>query len=272
MKINLVAVAVKAFSAAAPAKEARVSFHMVHSKCGNRIHYKKVCPVHGEVPNDEIVSGYEYDEGQYVTFTKKELNKLKLVNEKTIDLAAFIPADALDPLYFAGRTYYLVPNDRPSKKSYAVIQRAMRNKNCYGLGEVIFAGKEQLVAIRPVDNLLVMSLLHYEHEVKGPTTFEKQAIKAAPAKRELDLAESLIDAARSDEARLASWREDYQTKLRKLIAAKAEGRTLKIEEEEEPGVINLMAALKRSIELGRKAPDRRRKLRSRRPAARRKTG
>src|SRR5262249_6656523 len=160
------------------------------------IHYKKVCPVHGEVPNDEIVSGYEYEKGEYVTFTKKELNKLKLVNEKTLSLDAFIPADALDPLYYGGPTYHLVPDHQPSRKSYAVIQRAMQKQDCFGIGEIIFAGKEQLVAVRPVANLLVMSMLHYEHEVKGPETFEKQVLKSQPVKKELELAESLIDAAR----------------------------------------------------------------------------
>src|SRR5438067_4551847 len=107
LKVNLISVPVKAYSATVSGG-GKIGFHLIHQECNSRIRYKKVCPIHGEVSNDEIVSGYEYSKGQYVIVDAEDLEKLHPENEKTITIDTFVHPAALDPVFFAGRTYYLV--------------------------------------------------------------------------------------------------------------------------------------------------------------------
>src|SRR5947208_3034048 len=108
LRLNLISVPVKAFSATVSGK-GRIGFHLLHSTCNSRIRYKKVCPIHGEVPNDEIVSAYEHAKDQYVVVKKEELQKLKPDADKAIDIDVFIKPADIDPVYFTERSYYLVP-------------------------------------------------------------------------------------------------------------------------------------------------------------------
>src|SRR5437764_4790504 len=105
LKFNLISVPVKGYNAAASG--GKIGFHLLHAKCHQRIRYKKVCPIHGEVSNDEIVSGYEYEKGQYVTVGKDERGELKEKDDKAIAIDTFVAPDAIDPIYFSGRTFYL---------------------------------------------------------------------------------------------------------------------------------------------------------------------
>src|SRR5213594_1891857 len=118
LKLNLVSVPVKAFSANT-AGGGRIGFNQIHAKCHSRIRYKKVCPIHGEVSNDEIVSGYEYAKGQYVLIDPEELSKLRPGSDKTINIDVFIRPEDLDPMYFTDRTYYLAPDGKVGQKPYA---------------------------------------------------------------------------------------------------------------------------------------------------------
>src|SRR6516165_4972582 len=117
IKFNLVTVPVGAYSATARG-EGEIHFNQLHSECHSRIKYKKTCPVHGEVPNDEIVSGYEYSKGQYVVVDPDELDKLRSADEKGITIQAFVKPDAIDPIYFSGKTYYLTPEGPVAQKPY----------------------------------------------------------------------------------------------------------------------------------------------------------
>src|SRR5882757_5037595 len=105
LKFNLISVPVKGYNAAASGGGGKIGFHLLHAKCHERIRYKKVCPVHGEVPNDEIVSGYEVSKGQYVIVDKEERSGVKSEDDKTISVAAFVQTGAIDPVYFNDRTY-----------------------------------------------------------------------------------------------------------------------------------------------------------------------
>jgi hypothetical protein len=111
LKINLVSIPVKAFTASQRAG-GRIGFNQIHAKCHSRIRHKKVCPVHGEVDNDEIVPGFEYSKGEYVLMDKKEMQQLKLDNEKAVHLDAFVAPEELPPLFFSDRTYYLGPDGK----------------------------------------------------------------------------------------------------------------------------------------------------------------
>src|SRR6478672_7296535 len=118
LRFNLISVPVKGYTAAA-AGGGKIGFHLLHAACHSRIKYKKVCPIHGEVHNDEIVSGYEASKGHYVTVDKEERTAIKAEDEKTIAVDTFVPPDAIDPLYFSGRSYFLVPDGKVGQKPYA---------------------------------------------------------------------------------------------------------------------------------------------------------
>src|SRR4051794_37626545 len=105
LKISLVSIPVKAYSATSSSRQ--VALHQLHAECHSRIQYKKTCPIHGEVANDEIVSGYEFAKGQYVVIDPSELAKLRPAGDKSINVDAFVSADRIDPLYHSGTTYYL---------------------------------------------------------------------------------------------------------------------------------------------------------------------
>src|SRR5262245_19330427 len=173
LRFNLISVPVKAYNATV-AGGGKIGFHLLHKKCSSRIRYKKVCPIHGEVDKDEIVSGYEYAKGKYVIVDPAELDKLRSENDKAISIDSFIRPEAIDPMYFGGRSYYLVPSGHVAQKPYAVLQEVMDKQQRYGIAQLVFAGREQIAVVRPVNNLLAMTILNYADQVKKPKSFEEE--------------------------------------------------------------------------------------------------
>jgi DNA end-binding protein Ku len=251
LRFNLIYVPVKTYSANVSGR-GKIGFHLIHRKCNSRIRYKKVCPVHGEVGNDEIASAYEYAKGQYVIVEPEELEKLHPENEKSITIDTFVRRQAIDPVYFAGRTYYLVPDGRPAQKPYAVLQEAMAREQCYGIARVIFSGRQQLVAVRPADKLLAMSFLNYHEQIKKPSSLGDDVSHGVVSAAERKLAQSLIEASTSEDFDMASYKDTYTSDLMKLIEAKAKGQKIVAPPaHEEPAVINLMDALRKSLRRAR---------------------
>src|SRR5437867_6539051 len=119
LKFNLIAVPVKAYGAQVSGG-GKIGFHLLHKKCNSRIRYQKVCPIHGEVSKDEIVSGYEYAKGEYVIMEPGELENMRSASDKSIRVDTFIPPDALDPMYYSERSYYLVPSAKADQQPFAV--------------------------------------------------------------------------------------------------------------------------------------------------------
>ena len=121
---GLVSFRVEAFNAVSR-EQGDIHFHLLHKDCHRRIKYQKVCPEHGEVPADEIVSGYEYKKDHYVEIDKEELDALRTESERALKIDAFIPCDAIDLRYFDGRMYYLAPDGAAAEEPYAVIAEAL---------------------------------------------------------------------------------------------------------------------------------------------------
>src|SRR5947209_10118203 len=121
LKLNLVTVPVKAYTATSSGG-GDIHLNQLHSVCHSRIQYKKTCPIHGEIPKEEIVSGYEYTKGQYVVIDTDELNKLRTEDDKAISIATFVGPTAIDPVYYTGKTYYLVPDGPVGQRPYALLQ------------------------------------------------------------------------------------------------------------------------------------------------------
>jgi DNA end-binding protein Ku len=225
-----------------------IHFHQLHAPCHRRIHYEKVCPLHGEVSNDEIVSGYEYRKGKYVEIEPEELDAVRTKKERALTIDAFVAPAAIDPLYFDGRMYYLVPDGAVAEEPYGIIAAAMERADCWGVGQIVFSGKDQIVAVRPVDGRLHMAMLNYEQEIRAPREVLAAAQQPRPDRKKVQLAQALIDAWYSDHFDFGAYEDHYRERLERLIEAKIKGREIVAPtEEEEPATINLMEALKQSL-------------------------
>jgi DNA end-binding protein Ku len=247
LKISLVSVPVKAFTATS-SDGSEVKLNQLHSVCNSRINYKKTCPIHGEIPNDEIVSGYEYTKGQYVVVDTGELEKLRTEDDKSINVDTFVGPDTLDPVYFSGKSYYLVPDGPVGQKSFAVLQQAMVDEERYAVGQVVMHGKEQTVLLRPMENLLLMSILNLDNQVTKPSAFEEEITKVDASEQELKLAKTLIDASTAKKFDFSKYKDVYTEKLTKLIEAKVAGEEIVAPPvHEQAQVINLMDALRKSL-------------------------
>jgi DNA end-binding protein Ku len=247
LKLNLVSVPVKAYTATASGG-GEVRLNQLHKECNSRIQYKKTCPIHGEVSGDQIVSGYEYSKGQYVIVDTDELEKLRSEDDKAIKIDTFISPQDLDPIYFSGKSYYLVPDGPVGQKAYTVVLQAMADEERYGIANLVLHGREQLVLLRPVDGLLTMEILNYDNEVTKPAAFVEEAPKTEVAPEELKLAKTLISASTAKKFDYTRYKDLYVEKLTQLIEAKIKGEEIVAPPVHEmPQVINLMEALKKSV-------------------------
>ena len=248
LKLSLLNVAVKAYTAS-NSSSATIRLNQLHEECHSRIKYQKTCPVHGEIPTSEIVSGYEYSKGQYVVIDPKELDTVRTESDKAINIKEFVTIDAVRPVQFSGKTYYLVPTDPISQKPYRLIHQAMRDQECHAIASIIMSGKPEIVMLYPIDGLLAMAFLNYAAKVKEPAGFEDELTEVEFADEELQLTKQLMSSLVTDEFDINKYEDTYTDSLRELIEAKVDGRELvKPPEKEAPDVINLMDALRMSVE------------------------
>ncbi len=166
LRFGLVSFPVEAVNVRAK-EEGDIHFHLLHASCHSRIRFEKVCPVHGNVPNSEIVSAYEYEPGKYVEIESGELDALRPRGERALNVDNFVKPAAIDPIYFDGRTYYLVPAGPEAVEPYQVLCQAMEHQQRWGVGQVTMSGREQLVLIRPHDEVLLMSVLVFPAEIRS---------------------------------------------------------------------------------------------------------
>jgi len=262
LSFGLVSFPVQAFNAHSP-EHGDIHFHQLHATCHRRIHYEKVCPIHGEVSNDEIVSGYEYAKGKYVEIEPEELDALRTETERSLTIDAFVEPDTIDPIYLDGRMYYLAPDGAVAEEPYAVIAEAMEREGRHGVGQVVFSGKDQLALVRPDQGVLHMAMLNYAAEIRRPRDVVAAAKHSHLGGRKVQLAQTLIRSWFTRNFDFAAYEDRYREKLQELIDAKVEGREIVApQEEERPEVINLMDALKKSI--SRERPGQQSKARARR--------
>ncbi len=246
LQLSLVCVPVKAYSTASSGG-GEIHLNQLHADCHRRIQYKKTCPLHGEVSNDQIVSGYEYAHDHYVVVDPDELDRLRTEADKAIKIDVFIASKAFDPLYGTGKRYYLCPDGSAGQKAYALLYQAMVEENRYALAQVVLHGREQLVLLRPQENLLILEVLHYRHQITQPAALASEAPKTEVAPEELQMAKTLVNASTGNFT-LDKYPDLYTSKLQQLIEAKVAGKEIVAAPAAEgPQVINLMEALKQSV-------------------------
>jgi DNA end-binding protein Ku len=266
LKLSLVSVPIRGYTANVAASDIRL--HQLHAECHSRIKYQKTCPVHGEVSKEEIVSGYEYSKGEYVVIEPEELSRLRGERERAITIDAVMSQHTIDPVFFTDKTYYLVPDGAVGQKPFALIQRCLADDEMQAVGRVVLYGREELVLVRPVDGLLAMTALKYESEVAHAESLREELDKAEMSREELTLTKRLIEAFEKPKFSLADYKDHYALELTKLIEAKVEGKELVTPPAaEEPKVINLMDALKKSVAAARKGDERPARRKGRKAAA-----
>jgi DNA end-binding protein Ku len=244
LKVSLVTIPVKVFPATESA--AALSFNQLHAECKTRIQQKRWCPhCEREVPNTELVKGYEYEKGHYVVVTEEDIEKVRVDSSKVIDLSQFTDVTDIDPIY-VDKSYYLAPDGPMAAESFAVMREGMAGKA--GIGKVALYGREYLVAVRPQKKGLVMYTLHHDAEIRSIDQVEE--LNSVPSKvkpEEMKLAKQVI-ATFDGELNLKDYQDDYKAGLRKIIDAKIAGEEVVAPEiQEPPKVVDLMEALRRSL-------------------------
>jgi DNA end-binding protein Ku len=245
LKISLVNIPVRVFPATDAA--ATISFNQLHRECRTRIQQKRWCPTcQVEVPNTDLVKGYEFEKGKYVVMDDEDLAKVRSESTRVINVVQFTDAKVIDPVYVE-RPYYLAPDGQVAAEAFAVMREGMAGKAA--VGKVALYGREYLVAIQPRENGLVMYTLRHASEVRAMNAIDE--LKLVPAKikpDEIRLAKQVIGNFET-EGDLTQYKDDYQEELRRIIDAKIAGEEIVgPAEEAPPKVVNLMEALRQSLE------------------------
>jgi DNA end-binding protein Ku len=245
LKISLVNIPVRVFPATDSA--ASISFNQLHGECQTRIQQKRWCPkCEREVPLSEVVKGYEFEKGRYVVMDEEDLAKVRPESTRVIDLVQFTEASAIDPIYIE-RPYYLAPDGQMSQEAFAVIREGMKGKA--GIGKLALYGREYLVAVQPKEKGLVMYTMRRANEIRSMSAIDE--LEGVPDKvkpDEIKLAKQVISNFEG-EVDLQEYRDAYQDELQRIIDAKIAGEeVVATEEQAPPKVVNLMDALRQSLD------------------------
>jgi len=245
LKISLVNIPVRVFPATDSA--ATISFNQLHRECQTRIQQKRWCPkCEVEVPTSDLVKGYEFEKGRYVVMDEDDLAKVRTESTRVINLVQFTDAKAIDPIYLE-RPYYLAPDGAVAAEAFSVMREGMQGKA--GVGKVALYGREYLVAIQPRGKGLVMHTLRHASEIRSMDVIEELESVAEKVKPdEMKLARQVIQNFEG-ELDMSEYRDEYQEELKRIIDAKIAGEEI-VEKEEEapPKVVNLMEALRKSLD------------------------
>ena len=230
---------------AAGESKAAVSFNLLHAKCKTRLKQQYVCPTDSEiVPRDQMVKGYEFSKDQYVTFTEEELKAMAEEAQKAIEITEFVPASAVDPVYF-DKPYYLGP-EKGGEKAYKLLVEAMKQTGRSALARWAARGKQYLVLIRPAPGGLVMQQLMYADEVRPIS--EVPVGDAEVKEGELKLAVQLIEQIAADEFHPEHYEDEVKKRYHEAIQKKIEGQEITAAPEAPKAqIIDLMEALKASL-------------------------
>ena len=245
LKISLVNIPIRVFPATDAA--ATISFNQLHRECRTRIQQKRWCPTcEVEVPNTDLVKGYEFEKGKYVVVDEEDLAKVRPESTRVINIVQFADAKMIDPVYVE-RPYFLAPDGAVAAEAFAVMREGMVGKAA--VGKVSLYGREYLVAIQPRENGLVMYTLRHASEVRQMSAIDE--LKTVPAKIKPDeykLARQVIGNFETG-GDLTQYKDEYQEQLRKMIDAKIAGEEIVAPADEAPPkVVNLMDALRQSLE------------------------
>jgi len=249
INFGLVTIPVKLFTAV---RTDELSFNMLHAKDEGRIKYERVCSVDGKpVPWDEIVKGYEYEKGEYVTFTDEDFKKVNPEATQSVDILEFVDLDTINPMFF-DKPYYLEPS-KQGKHAYALLRAALDESNKVAIARVVVRTKEYIAAVKPIGDALVLELMHWANEIVDSSTLELPENEKLP-EAEMKMARMLIDTMSVEAFEPEKFTNRYHDELLAMIEARAQGKELPKAKKAAPRskVVNLMDVLAQSLEESKK--------------------
>lgn len=249
INFGLVTIPVKLFTAV---KSEDLSFHLLHAKDEGRIKYERICSIEGKpVPWEEIVKGYEVEKGRYVLLTDEDFAKVNPEATQSVDILEFVELSKINPMYF-DKPYYLEPT-KQGRHAYALLREALAASNRVAIARVVLRTKEYIAAVKPIDDALVLELMHWANEIVEPSTLElPQERKLPPA--ELKMAKMLIDTMSVAAFEPQKFSNRYHEELLAMIEARAAGKELPAAKKApaRAKVVNLMDVLAQSLEASKK--------------------
>ena len=250
LSFGLVTIPVGLAPATAPkARASDVTFRTLHRECTTPIKQKRWCPVHDrEVPNEELVKGWEVSKGQFVIVEDADLEAIAQHDtSRAIEISRFVPLAEVDPLFF-DRTYFLAPSSAEAqRKPYVLLLSAMKETGMAALGRMVIRGNENLVLVRPKGDALVLETLFLAADVRSQAEIDEAVEGIGVSEPELDLARQLIDSL-VGEWEPSELESEYRENLREMLEAKLAGEEITVPEPvAEAPVVDLMEALKKSV-------------------------
>ena len=255
IQISLVSFGIKLF----PATEAKseIRFHQLSRKSGERVKHQKVSGDEEPIEKSDIVKGYEYRKGEYVTVEPEEIEHLRIPSRHTLEVAQFVDADEPAPELFE-KPYFVVPENDFQAEAFAVVRKALQETKKIGLGKIAFGGREHLVALSaPADDKLpgmMAYTMRYAEELRDPAEYFRDIKKVSVDEDQLALAKELIKR-KSGKFAPEKFKDEYEVALREMVEAKVTHAPIPREEpaRKSAKVINLMDALRKSVR-GDEAP------------------
>ena len=267
ISFGMVTVPVKLYSAI---DRKTVRFHQLSGKTGTRVAQRRVDPsTDEEVAYGDLVKGYELGPDRYVVIEPSELDALAPKKTKTIEIEDFVELSQIDPVFY-DHPYYLAPAVGGAKP-YRLLLEAMRETGKVAIARVVIRSKEQLVALRPMGDVLGMATMIFSDEVLSPDRLDELADSTAvkTTKRELDIAKQLVDSLAGD-FEPEKYSDSYRQEVLAMIERKAEGKQVILQppaQESAPAAPDLMSALKASLDAVRERDGAAAKPSNKKPAA-----
>ncbi|TYC51174.1 Ku protein [Rhodobacterales bacterium] len=261
LRLSLVSIPVELYSATK--SSARIRFRQIHEPSGKPVRYEKTVPGVGPVDSDDIMKGFEYEKDKYLLIDPEDVDEIKMETKKTLELVQFVDACEIPPIYF-DKPYYLLPTDELAEDAYRVVRDALRKTRMIGIGQVTMRGKEYLVAVKPCGDGLLLETLHYADELRDADPMFSGIEEDETDDDLLEVATSLIER-KSAPFEASKYKDHYTAALKDLIARKTRSKkTRRVEtdgdddsrSEDGGNVIDLMSALKKSLEGEKKSTSR----------------
>lgn len=229
-------------------RDISVSFNQLCKDSHERVKYKKYCPsCNKEVKSEDIVKGYEFEKGRYVTITEDELEKIKTKKDKTIHIVHFAKMSEVDQIYYE-KNYYLVP-EAGAEKAYELLRQAMLNQKEVAIAKTVIGQNEQLLVLYPTKETIIAKTLFYQEEIQE---LPKSQAKVQVDKSELEMAKTMISTM-TEKFDISAYHDEYQERLKEAIEKKIKGQEIvNVDSSASTNVIDLMDALKKTVEMSKK--------------------
>lgn len=250
IQFSLVTIPIRIYNALDTAQS--ISFNLLSKEHHNPVAYEKKDKVTGEVlKTDDIVKGYQYEPGQYVIMEEEDLAKVRLKSTRVIDIEGFVDEKEVHPTLFE-TPYFIGPDGDVAAKTYGLLMHTLKESGKIGVGKVVLRDRETPVLLTPYENGIMMYRLRYPHEIRSINEVP-QLIEVKVDKDQLKMAKTLVDSM-SKRFTDIEMKDHYFDALKEIIDAKVAGKEIVTIQEEEPKVVDIMTALKASIEQAKKKP------------------